>query len=80
MAGPRYEQFSMQVSAAQSGLGVSLMPTVLVTEELAVGKLVVACNRPLSGLRAYYFIQPQSALQMASMTHFRKWLLQQFMV
>jgi DNA-binding transcriptional LysR family regulator len=80
MAGPRYEQFSMQVSAAQSGLGVSLMPTVLVTEELAVGKLVVACNRPLSGLRAYYFIQPQSALQMASMTHFRKWLSQQFMV
>jgi len=78
MAGPRYEQFSMQVAAAQSGLGVSLMPTVLVTDELADGKLVVACDKPLSGLRAYYFIQPQSALHMASTAHFKKWLSEQF--
>jgi DNA-binding transcriptional LysR family regulator len=79
MAGPRYEQFSMQVAAAQSGLGVSLMPTVLVTDELADRKLVVACDRPLSGLRAYYFIQPQAALHMTSTAHFKKWLSEQFM-
>lgn len=79
MAGPRYEQFSMQVSAAQSGLGVSLMPTVLVTDELEEGKLVVACDKPLSGLRAYYFIQPQAALHMASTAHFKEWLSEQFM-
>ncbi|MEY3639950.1 MAG: hypothetical protein RIR68_3083 [Pseudomonadota bacterium] len=79
MAGPRYEQFSMQVAAAQSGLGVSLMPTVLVTDELEEGKLVVACDKPLSGLRAYYFIQPQAALHMASTAHFKEWLSDQFM-
>lgn len=79
MAGPRYEQFSMQVAAAQSGLGVSLMPTVLVTDELEEGKLVVACDKPLSGLRAYYFIQPQAALHMASTAHFKEWLSEQFM-
>ena len=79
MAGPRYEQFSMQVAAAQSGLGVSLMPTVLVTDELADGKLVVACDKPLSGLRAYYFIQPQAALHMASTAQFKEWLSDQFM-
>jgi DNA-binding transcriptional LysR family regulator len=78
MAGPRYEQFSMQVAAAQCGLGVSLMPTILVTDELATGQLVVACNKPLSGLRAYYFVQPQSALQLEASVHFKKWLSQQF--
>jgi DNA-binding transcriptional LysR family regulator len=78
MAGPRYEQFSMQVAAAQCGLGVSLMPTILVTGELADGQLVVACNRTLSGLRAYYFVQPQSALQLEASVQFKKWLSQQF--
>jgi DNA-binding transcriptional LysR family regulator len=79
MAGPRYEQFSMQVAAAQCGLGVSLMPTILVKDELEVGNLVVACDRPLSGLRAYYFIQPQSHLQMDTLSRFKKWLVKQFM-
>lgn len=79
MAGPRYEQFSMQVAAAQCGLGVSLMPTILVKDELEVGDLVVACDRPLSGLRAYYFIQPQSHLQMDTLSRFKKWLVKQFM-
>jgi len=78
MAGPKYEQFSMQVAAAQCGLGVSLMPTVLVTNELRNGDLVVACQRPLSGLRAYYFIQPQFALHIETATHFKKWLSQHF--
>jgi DNA-binding transcriptional LysR family regulator len=79
MAGPRYEQFSMQVAAAQCGLGVSLMPTILVKDELEVGNLVVACDRPLSGLRAYYFIQLQSHLQMDTLSRFKKWLVKQFM-
>jgi LysR family glycine cleavage system transcriptional activator len=69
----------MQVAAAQCGLGVSLMPTILVKDELEVGDLVVACDRPLSGLRAYYFIQPQSHLQMDTLSRFKKWLVKQFM-
>lgn len=76
MAGPRYEQYSMQVAAAKCGLGISLMPTVLVSNELTTGDLVVACNRPLSGLRAYYFIQPLSDDRLEISENFKEWLLQ----
>jgi DNA-binding transcriptional LysR family regulator len=76
MAGPRYELFSMQAAAAISGLGVALMPTLLVQEELARGVLVVACNRPLRAQRAYYLVQPQVA-ERPALGLFRAWLLQQ---
>lgn len=76
MAGPRYEQYSMQVAAAKCGLGISLMPTVLVSNELTIGDLVVACNRPLSGLRAYYFIQPLGDNRLEISERFKEWLCQ----
>lgn len=77
MAGPRYELFSMQVAAAQAGLGVSLMPSLLISAELARGDLVVACQRPMKGLRAYYWVEPQVAQPRTFVTHFKNWLLQQ---
>ena len=76
MAGPRYEQFSMQAAAAISGLGVALMPTLLVHDELARGALVVACARPLKAQRAYYLVQPQVA-ERPALAVFRQWLVRQ---
>lgn len=43
VTGPRYELFSMRVAAATRGLGVALMPTLLIGAELKSGALVVAC-------------------------------------
>lgn len=77
MAGPRYELFSMQVAAARCGLGVALMPRLLIPTELASGDLVVACPQPLRGLRAYYWVQPQTAQPRPMLAHFKAWLLQQ---
>lgn len=76
MAGPRYELFSMQAAAAISGLGVALMPTLLVQDELASGALVVACARPLKAQRAYYLVQPQVA-ERPALAVFREWLARQ---
>ena len=59
--GPRYELFSMLAVAAAHGLGVALMPPLLIEAELARGELVVACQRPLRGERAYYLISPVQA-------------------
>lgn len=73
MAGPRYELFSMQVAAAIAGLGVALMPTLLVQQELSSGALVVACPRPLQARRAYYLVQPQGP-ERAALTVFKAWL------
>ena len=76
LAGPRYELFSMQAAAAEAGLGVALMPTLLVQEELASGRLVVACRRPLKGQRAYYLVQPE-AQERPALASFKAWLLDQ---
>ena len=73
MAGPRYELFSMQAEAAAVGLGVALMPTLLIQKELACGELVVACPRPLKGQRRYYLVQPD-ATERRALTHLREWL------
>ncbi|MFN7856379.1 MAG: LysR substrate-binding domain-containing protein [Acidovorax sp.] len=56
--GPRYELFSMLAAAATHGMGVALIPPLLIESELASGELVVACARALRGERAYYLISP----------------------
>lgn len=76
MAGPRYELFSMQAAAASCGLGVALVPTLLIQAELASGALVVACPRPLRGQRAYYLVEPDLPAK-AALACFKQWLLRQ---
>jgi len=73
--GPRYELFSILAAAASHGLGVALMPTMLVADELARGELVVACARPLSGERNYYLVTPERADQRPLLKFFSDWLL-----
>lgn len=73
LAGPRYELFSMQAAAAEAGLGVALMPTLLVQEELGTGRLVVACKRPLRGQRGYYLVRPGTE-ERPSLAAFTAWL------
>lgn len=77
MAGSRYELFSMQVAAARSGLGVSLMPTLFISAELKSEQLVVACKRPMTGLRAYYLIEPQVDQPRDILRQFKNWLVEQ---
>lgn len=72
--GPRYELFSMLATAAAHGLGVALMPTMLVGDELARGELVVACARPLSGQRNYYLVTPDRGEPRPLLAAFADWL------
>ncbi|MBM3387847.1 MAG: LysR family transcriptional regulator, partial [Betaproteobacteria bacterium] len=76
MAGSRYELFSMMSVAAAHGLGVALMPTLLIQAELAAGTLVIACHRPLREQRAYYLVQPEAQARPA-VALLRDWLLRQ---
>lgn len=76
LAGPRYEQFSMAAMAAASGLGVALVPTMLVEAELARGDLVVACDRPLRGERHYHLVIPEANAGNVALQHFGRWLQQ----
>ncbi len=71
--GPRYELFSMLAVAATHGMGVALIPPMLVEAELARGDLVVACSLAMHRERSYYLVtpaQPPSAMLQA----FSEWL------
>lgn len=73
LEGPRYELFSMLAVAATHGLGVALMPAMLIEAELARGELVVACPQPLRGERGYYLVTPVQASTPA-LGAFLQWL------
>ena len=76
-SGPRYELFSMIAIAAAHGLGVALMPTLAIQNELARGELVIACDRPLRGERSYYLVTPAVEDERPALTLFRAWLVAQ---
>ena len=74
LSGPRYELFSMTAAAAAQGLGVALVPRLLVEPELARGELMVACAQVLPGDRAYYLVQPERAEERPALSGFKAWL------
>ena len=76
MEGPRYELFSMLAVAATHGLGVALMPPLLIESELAHGELVPACTASLQGERGYYLVTPAQD-DPPVLTAFRDWLMDQ---
>lgn len=76
LAGPRYELYSMTAAAAAQGLGLALVPRLLIEPELARGELVVACPSPLKSGRAYWLVSPERESSLA-LTAFAGWLQQQ---
>ena len=76
-SGPRYDLFTMIASAAAHGLGVALMPTLMIQTELTRGELVIACHRPLRGWRSYYLVTPADGEERLTLKLFRAWLLAQ---
>ncbi|MDD2882748.1 MAG: LysR substrate-binding domain-containing protein [Rhodoferax sp.] len=76
LSGARFELFSMTAAAAVCGMGLALVPRLLVTTELARGELVVACEQPLASQRAYYFVQPEGTDNPSANHTFLAWLLQ----
>jgi LysR family glycine cleavage system transcriptional activator len=75
LAGPRYEQFSMTVAAAAQGLGLALIPRLLIEPELRRGELVIAHPLALASQRAYYLVRPQGAEpESAALQAFTQWV------
>ena len=74
LSGPRFELFSMTAAAAACGLGLALVPRLLVEAELARAELVVACKQRLPSARAYYLIQPERSEERPVVKTFASWL------
>jgi len=74
-AGMHFEQFATTAQAAAAGLGVAMLPTLLVEAELRLGALVPALDRPYRGSRAYYLVHPGDRGGYPPFAAFRRWLL-----
>jgi LysR family glycine cleavage system transcriptional activator len=67
----------MTVAAAVHGMGVALVPRLLIANELTAGLLVQACPHVLAAERGYYLVTPEHAADTPALTHFLGWLLAQ---
>lgn len=75
--GPRYELFSMVIMAASAGLGVGLVPQVLVQTALDSGQVVRAHHHTLPGTQSYWFSTPTYREPSQALQAFERWLVQQ---
>jgi DNA-binding transcriptional LysR family regulator len=71
----RFDQFSMMTAAAVSGLGVALLPTYLIEDEIRSGALVPIANGPMSTENAYYVVRPEENRTQLITDLFEQWLL-----
>jgi DNA-binding transcriptional LysR family regulator len=74
MSGPRYELFSMAAEAAIHGIGIALIPRLLIDAELQQGVLVPAATHTYMSDRSYYLIYPERKAENALLTMFRDWI------
>ena len=74
MAGPRMELFSMLAKAAVHGLGVALIPRLLIEDDLAAGRLRQVVPFEWISDRSYYLIYPQAPVQRQALQVFSQWL------
>ncbi|MHA6164319.1 LysR substrate-binding domain-containing protein [Pseudomonas sichuanensis] len=74
--GPSFELTSHLIQAVRAGIGIGLVPRILVQEELANGELF-SPGEPFASQRSYYLIYPPRNEALPSLRAFRGWLLEQ---
>lgn len=72
---PSFEHFFMLSEAAASGLGVALLPTFLIREEIASGRLVEPLADRLRPTQAYYLLWRPGSERRRPVRVFKTWLL-----
>lgn len=77
MAGPRFELFSMVAEAAVHGMGIGLIPRMLIEEELARGVLVTITRHMHRSDRSYRLLYPERKAEYLPLQMFRGWLAAQ---
>ncbi|HEX8047972.1 LysR family transcriptional regulator [Rhizobium sp.] len=75
--GMLFDQFATAAQAAISGLGVALLPTFLIQEELKRGELVAASSNEQESDERYYLVCPFERLAYPPLVRFREWIVNQ---
>lgn len=76
LRGPRFEQFGMVLASARAGMGVALVPEMLVQDELVAGQLRLVSRRKMRTATPYVLTYPARSLGVPAFVAFRKWLTQ----
>lgn len=75
--GPSLEHFFMVIQAAIAGLGVALLPSFLVEDDIRAGNLVTPFADRIAGPGAYYLVTSSAKSELPRVKVFRRWLLDQ---
>jgi len=73
--GPSLEHFFMIIQAAIAGLGVALLPSFLVEDDIRAGNLVTPFTDRIAGPGAYYLVTSAAKSELLRGKIFRSWLL-----
>ena len=73
--GMLFDQFATVAQIARAGLGVALLPTFLIEEELRTGQLVRALDLTMKNTEAYYLAWPHDRADHPPLAAFREWIL-----
>lgn len=76
-AGLRFDAFYLIIQAAIAGLGVALLPRLLIADELENGLLAIALDEPFKSRNAYCLVYPEAKRADPRLQAFRQWLLDQ---
>lgn len=75
--GNRFDQFSMMISAVQANMGVALLPSYLIEDEVQAGTLVPVFDLPMATEFGYYVVLPENRQHNIVANAFKDWLLGQ---
>lgn len=76
LQGSRFDQFSMIIEATLCKMGVALLPTYLIENELATGRLKIALDLPLATENSYYVVLPEDGRVNPLAKVFQNWLIE----
>lgn len=74
--GPQFEVTAHLIQSVVAGIGVGLVPAVLIEDELRSGTLVMPLDAPLATGLGYYLIEAPQRAPSAALTALTAWLLQ----
>ena len=76
-SGPRFAQYSAVIQAVVSGLGVALVPRILVLEELADAAVIIPCGDTITVDQGHYLCFKAERADVPVLRAFRSWILGQ---
>lgn len=75
ISGPRFSQTSMVIEAAVTGIGLAVVPTIMVENQLRSGALHMPFGEAVASGLSYFAVYPERNGQSKEVLEFRDWLI-----